>query len=92
MNEGDVQSKPSIENLKRLVKRTSRLEWQSIGELYRPEYGLEGEDHKNSKLWALMSQYKGIDKNSIQTSIVNHVEYTLAKNRLNFIKFFFFFI
>ena len=41
-----------------------------------------------------MSQYKPIDTNSIQTSIVNHVEYTLgnlaiywvAKNRFSFTK------
>jgi len=31
-----------------------------------------------------MSSYIGSDERSIQRSIVNHVEYTLAKTRFNF--------
>ena len=75
----------SQENIKTLVRRNSRKEWQeSKGELFRPEYGLEGETIKNEKLWKLMSSYSPIDIKAIQTSIVHHVEYTLAKNRFNF--------
>lgn len=33
-----------------------------------------------------MDQYIGTDKHTIQKSIVNHVEYTLAKTRFNFEK------
>lgn len=70
---------------KTLVRKSSRSEWQqkSTGELFRPEYGAEG-DPKNEKLWKLMSNYSPIDIQSIQTSIVHHVEYTMAKNRFNF--------
>lgn len=50
------------------------------------------EEEKNQKLWKLMANYLDIgmiiknsivDKHSIQRSIVNHVEYTLACNRCN---------
>jgi starch phosphorylase len=42
---------------------------------------------KNEKIWELMSSYIGTDKKSIQRSIVNHVEYTLARTRFNFDNF-----
>ena len=35
-------------------------------------------------MWELMSSYIGGDMRSIQRSIVNHVEYTLARTRFNF--------
>ena len=35
-------------------------------------------------MWELMGTYIGADKRSIQRSIVNHVEYTLARTRFNF--------
>lgn len=73
-----------MEATRNITRRQSRLEFQSIGELFRPEYGAVGQDAKNEKLWKLMANYKPIDMNSIQTQIVNHVEYTLAKNRFNF--------
>ena len=47
----------------------------------QPEFG----DHE--KLWALMGQYLGRDIESIQKSIVGHVEYTLAMTRFNFSNF-----
>jgi hypothetical protein len=55
---------------------------------YRPEFshGAPG-DEKNEKIWELMSSYIGSDKKSIQRSIVNHVEYTLARTRFNFDNF-----
>eukprot|EP00500_Bicosoecida_sp_ms1_P002657 CAMPEP_0203813742 /NCGR_PEP_ID=MMETSP0115-20131106/4888_1 /ASSEMBLY_ACC=CAM_ASM_000227 /TAXON_ID=33651 /ORGANISM="Bicosoecid sp, Strain ms1" /LENGTH=916 /DNA_ID=CAMNT_0050722617 /DNA_START=56 /DNA_END=2806 /DNA_ORIENTATION=- len=39
---------------------------------------------KSEKLWALMSSYIGSDIHTIQRSIVNHVEYTLASTRFSF--------
>ena len=35
-------------------------------------------------MWSLMSSYIGGDQRSIQRSIVNHVEYTLARTRFDF--------
>jgi starch phosphorylase len=49
--------------------------------LYRPEFG------NHELLWALMGQYLGRDIESIQKSIVQHVEYTLAMTRFNFSNF-----
>ena len=56
--------------------------------MFRPEY-VEDEinDNKNEKIWELMGQYQGRDKESIQKSIVNHVEYTLAMTRFDFNNF-----
>jgi starch phosphorylase len=45
------------------------------------------EDDKNEQIWELMGQYQGRDKESIQKSIVNHVEYTLAMTRFDFNNF-----
>jgi starch phosphorylase len=54
--------------------------------MYRPEFGAK-DGKANEKLWELMSSYIGSDKKSIQRSIVNHVEYTLARTRFNFYNF-----
>jgi len=51
--------------------------------LYRPEFGQAGKT-ANEKIWELMSSYIGADTKSIQRSIINHVEYTLARTRFNF--------
>ena len=39
---------------------------------------------RQDKLWELMGEYIGHDKESIQRQIVNHIEYTLAKSRFDF--------
>lgn len=52
--------------------------------LYRPEFKYDEEKVGQEKIWELMSSYIGNDKKSIQRSIVNHVEYTLACTRFNF--------
>ncbi len=79
-------SKSSQSDIQNLTRRTSRLEFmkESSGNLFRPEYGLESDQAKNEKLWKLMDKYTPISCSTIQTSIVRHVEYTLAKNRFNF--------
>ena len=54
--------------------------------LYRPEFGqptAAGQEQKE-KMWSLMSSYIGNDQRSIQRSVVNHVEYTLARTRFDF--------
>lgn len=53
------------------------------GVLFRPEFGKEAKVGQE-KLWELMNSYQGSDKRSIQRSIVNHVEFTLARTRFNF--------
>lgn len=44
-------------------------------------------DNKNEKIWELMGKYQGRDLQSIQKSIVTHVEYTLAMTRFDFSNF-----
>lgn len=74
-----------------LGRRNSRVNLQrdeASGDgqvLYRPEFGgTSAADGTQNKMWELMSSYQGSDKRSIQRSIVNHVEYTLARTRFNF--------
>ena len=72
----------------KLTRKDSKFHLQAAdnkGEqpLYRPEFGQEGRA-ANERIWELMSSYIGSDQKSIQRSIVNHVEYTLARTRFNF--------
>jgi len=46
-----------------------------------------GSGDKQEKLWALMASYLASDVHSIQRSVANHVEYTLAGSRFNFDQF-----
>jgi starch phosphorylase len=45
------------------------------------------EEKRHHLLWSLMQQYLGNDKKSLQTDIVQHIEYTLCRTRLDFTKF-----
>ena len=51
--------------------------------LFRPEFVQPGKT-STEKIWELMSSYIGNDQKAIQRSIINHVEYTLARTRFNF--------
>ena len=83
---------------KGLTRQNSRIRLQGEGDeksagqqnnLYRPQFGREEErdSEKQNKMWELMNTYQGTDSRSIQRSIVNHVEYTLARTRFNFDNF-----
>ena len=70
-----------------LKRRNSRFEEETCEVVhYRPEFGTT-ESKTNEKMWELMSSYIGNDQRSIQRSIINHVEYTLARTRFNFDNF-----
>lgn len=57
-------------------------------ECKRPEFPQSKcADKKTCKLWDLMQLYIKNDSDTIQKSIVNHVEYTLAKTRFSFSDF-----
>ena len=54
---------------------------------FRPEFNIAiREESKNQKLWELMAEYIDSEIPTIQSSIVSHVEYTLARTRFNFDK------
>ena len=67
-----------------LLRRKSSIFWESSGRLYRPEFSSSCNLDKNEKLWNLMSTYVPKDIETIQKSIVNHSEYTLARTRFDF--------
>lgn len=72
-----------------MIRKNSRSDYDSSNQLYRPEFkSLEEQDQnrKSEKLWALMSKYIPRDVNTIETTMVNHIEYTLARTRFNFDK------
>lgn len=57
------------------------------GKQFRPEFHpTEREEATNLKLWELMAEYIDSEIPTIQSSIVSHVEYTLARTRFNFDK------
>ncbi|KAH0792516.1 glycogen phosphorylase [Histomonas meleagridis] len=45
------------------------------------------EEARHSYLWKLMNNYLPAEKDSVQVSFVNHLEYTIARSRFNFDKF-----
>ncbi|EAR95326.2 glycogen/starch/alpha-glucan phosphorylase (macronuclear) [Tetrahymena thermophila SB210] len=56
---------------------------------YRPEFASSVGNtpvasQSTSKIWKLMEKYLPNSKEAIQSSVVNHVEYTLAKTRFDF--------
>ncbi|EGR33526.1 hypothetical protein IMG5_050490 [Ichthyophthirius multifiliis] len=57
---------------------------------FRPEFSgsvsnnLSCMQGNNQKMWKLMERYISRDKDTIQMSVVNHIEYTLAKTRFDF--------
>ena len=66
-----------------LTKTEDGFEEEEKPTLYRPQFG-EATSEAHEKMWELMKSYIGSDSKSIQRSIVNHVEYTLARTRFNF--------
>jgi len=73
----------------KIQRRGSKFDlmFDSETPLLRPEFLYKENEEKNDKLWSLMNTYQGTDLKSIQRSIVNHVEYTLAMTRFNFTNF-----
>lgn len=69
--------------LKRANSKFNLAEENADKKLYRPQFGADEKD-ANEKIWELMSSYIGTDQKAIQRSIINHVEYTLARTRFNF--------
>ena len=67
------------------IKRRSSRIYHPENSGFRPEFhtDLKGEE-KSEKLWNLMAEYLPADGDSIQKSIVSHVERTLARTRFNF--------
>jgi glycogen phosphorylase len=80
-----VAKKKKVSTLKR---RGSKFDIQEDirQPLLRPEFVYTNEKNAD-KIWQLMQTYQGTDARSIQRSIVNHVEYTLAMTRFNFSNF-----
>lgn len=69
---------------RRMSKKQSFSKTDSFSQLYRPEFGSQASLVQNEKMWKIMQSYINTDKETIQQSIVNHVEYTLAKTRFDF--------
>jgi starch phosphorylase len=72
-------------NRRSIKRRASLYKMYDMSEnLFRPEFQLKKSPHdKNEKLWHLMDVYLPRDSNSIQKSVINHVEYTLARTRFD---------
>ena len=67
-----------------MMRRSYNASSQSLTQLFRPEYGSSTSLVNNEKIWNLMGSYLPNDVKSIQLSIVNHVEFSLARTRFDF--------
>jgi hypothetical protein len=81
----------SVDYARHHTSDTSRPEDQRKqfgGRLVRSKSFTTAEEEKRHHLlWSLMQQYLGNDKKSLQINIVQHIEYTLCRTRLDFTKF-----
>jgi starch phosphorylase len=84
--QSDAEESKSPEERPLTIKRkSSKFKLQRDTVMYRPEFIYDkNESKKDIKMWDLMSSYLGADMKSIQRQIINHVEYTLARNRFTF--------
>eukprot|EP00281_Chroomonas_sp_CCMP1168_P020312 CAMPEP_0206226596 /NCGR_PEP_ID=MMETSP0047_2-20121206/8180_1 /ASSEMBLY_ACC=CAM_ASM_000192 /TAXON_ID=195065 /ORGANISM="Chroomonas mesostigmatica_cf, Strain CCMP1168" /LENGTH=893 /DNA_ID=CAMNT_0053649703 /DNA_START=88 /DNA_END=2769 /DNA_ORIENTATION=+ len=64
------------------MTRSASQQDLSKPDIKRPGPGTK--DARKEKIWQLTKQYKPVDKESIQRSVVHHVEHTLAADRYNF--------
>ena len=69
---------------------SNSLKQKTIGSLARTVHQTEGAEHDSARhalLWKLMADYIPANKESVQSSVVGHVEYTIARSRFNFDNF-----
>ena len=79
MDESDIPALPTDP----IRRRSSRIGLNK--KQFRPEFqpGQKTSD-SYSKLWELMSVYLDAEQDTIQRSVVSHVEYNLGRTRFNF--------
>lgn len=79
------EGKQSIKRSASLKKRESLYKLTDFSEkIFRPEFQIsEKLKDKSEKIWRMMDTYFPRDKESIQKSIINHIEYTLARTRFS---------
>jgi starch phosphorylase len=80
---GDTEKGPGFQRRNSRILLQKETEDGDEKKLYRPEFG-KAETTGQQKIWEMMESYIGSDQKSIQRSIVNHVEYTLARTRFDF--------
>ena len=74
--EGKKYSRPIVKRRQSLYEGFDEKQ-----EFFRPEYHFDSKDPVKEKMWELMDAYLSREKLSIQKSIVNHIEDTLARTR-----------
>ncbi len=80
-------TQPEEKNQSSIKRKGSGSVFQNMdvtGNLFRPEFTMTNDKKgKSEKLWQLMDVYLSRDTKSIQKSVINHIEYTLAHTRFN---------
>eukprot|EP00210_Caulerpa_lentillifera_P000038 g37.t1 len=79
---GKLTEVKDIENVKTCIETLLASGRKNVGGGVRPDFGQT--ETANETLYTLMDTYIKNDVLSIQQSIVNHAEYTLARSRFNF--------
>ena len=85
-----VTDAEDVDNIKTCLGMILRAHFSSTHEIARPDAAPSTEPQGSTKrrqhdlLYSLMDRYLRNDVMSVQESIVNHVEYTMARNRYHF--------
>jgi len=79
------EGKQTLKRSSSIKKRDSLYKLTDFSEkIFRPEFQMnEKLKEKSEKLWRMMESYLPRDKQSIQKSIIDHIEYTLARTRFS---------
>jgi len=85
LSEYNYEGKQSLKRSGSIKKRDSLYKLTDFSEtLFRPEFQIKEKfKDKSEKLWQIMESYLPRDPQSIQKSIINHIEYTLARTRFS---------
>ena len=80
----EEKKEPKKANKAPTKRRPSLYEgFEENQQLFRPEFRFQNTDESKEKIYELMDAYLPRDKLSIQKSIVQHIEYTLASTRFD---------
>ncbi len=79
------EGKQTLRRSGSIKKRDSLYKLTDFNEkIFRPEFQIsEKLKDKSEKIWRIMESYIPRDKQSIQKSIIRHIEYTLARTRFS---------
>ena len=85
LSDFSYEGKQTIRRSSSIRKRDSYYKLTDFSkQVFRPEFQMGDEEKEKSEiLWRIMESYLPRDKHSIQKSIIQHIEYTMARTRFS---------